>query len=264
MMKANRLVCTSIVFLLAGAFAFAQTSTTGSSASSSSATGSSTVQSAGPNPISVGQPVASKIGINTAQQALKEISVSQFEDPGLWQGSMPLDEGIIALRGLPGHPPNAKPVPGAQQAGINIPDNTVLGVKVIFFKRGYDQFSVLPLHPIPVEGIVKTLSVWVVGRNTNHVLSVLVRGIDGEVAKLPLGKLNFVGWKKLTVAIPPSVVQTNYHYSNHSGIEIEGFVIDTAPLEAYGTFYMYFDDLTAVTDLFNQQQRSKSDIPGNW
>jgi hypothetical protein len=104
----------------------------------------------------------------------------------------------------------------------------------------------------------------VVGRNTNHELSVLIRSQDGEVAKLPIGKLNFVGWKRLTVAIPQAVVQTNYHYSDRSGIEVEGFVIDTAPLEAYGTFYVYFDDMTAVTDLFAQEQRSKNDMSDAW
>jgi hypothetical protein len=84
------------------------------------------------------------------------------------------------------------------------------------------------------------------------------------VAKIPIGKLNFVGWKQLTVAVPQSVVQTDYHYSDRSGVDVEGFVVNTAPLEAYGTFYMYFDDMTAVTDLFSQEQRSPDDMSDAW
>jgi hypothetical protein len=248
-MKTSKLLLIVILLLTAGVFVYGQTST---------------VQSPGPNPISVGQPVAAQIGVDTAQQNLKEVSVTKFEDPGLWSGVMPLDEGIIALRGLPGHPAGAKPLPDAQKIGINIPDDTVLGAKVIFFRRGFSQFSILPEHPIPIEGIVKTISIWVVGRNTNHELSVLLRGMDGEVAKIPIGKLNFVGWKQLTVAVPQSVVQTDYHYSDRSGVDVEGFVVNTAPLEAYGTFYMYFDDMTAVTDLFSQEQRSPDDMSDAW
>lgn len=249
-MKRSKLLLIATLLLVAGALAYGQTT--------------SNVQSPGPSQVSVGQPVAANIGVDTAQQNLKEVSVTKFEDPGLWRGVMPLDQGIIALRGLPGHPAGAKPLPDAQKIGINVPDNTVLGAKVIFFKRGFDQFSILPEHPIPIEGVVKTISIWVVGRNTNHELSVLVRGMDGAVAKIPIGKLNFVGWKQLTVAIPQSIVQTDYHYSDRSGIDIEGFVIDTAPLEAYGTFYVYFDDMTAVTDLFAQEQRSPDDMSDAW
>lgn len=222
------------------------------------------VQSPPPNPVVVGEPVAAKIGIDTAQQALKEVYVSQFHDAGLWQGSMPLDEGLITLRGLPGHPAGAKPIPDEQKIGIAQPDNTVLGAKITFFKRGFNRFSILAIHPLPVEGIVKTVSVWVVGRNTNHVLKLVVEDQDGHIAELSFGRLNFMGWKQLTVAVPPTLVQNNYRVSYVSGINILGFVVDCNPLEDYGTFYIYFDDLTAVTDLFGLQQKTSDDMSDAW
>ena len=37
-----------------------------------------------------------------------------------------------------------------------------------------------------------------------------------------MGTLNFIGWKKLTVAIPPNILQTEYHYTYTSGIRITG------------------------------------------
>jgi hypothetical protein len=59
------------------------------------------------------------------------------------------------------------------------------------------------------------------------------------------------------VAIPPQsadgrsgIVQRNYHYNNHMGIKVIGFKIECDPMEAYGSYYVYFDDLRAVTDLF--------------
>ena len=222
------------------------------------------VQPPPPNPVVVGEPVAAQIGVDTAQQALKEVSVTKFEDPGLWVGSMPLDEGLITLRGLPGHPANAKPIPDEQKLGIAGPDNTVLGAKVTFFKRGFNRFAIMAIHPLAVEGIVKTVSVWVVGRNTNHVLKLVVEDQEGHVADLSFGRLNFMGWKQLTVAVPPTLVQSNYRVSFISGINILGFVVDCNPLEDYGTFYVYFDDMTAVTDLFGLQQRSADDMSDAW
>lgn len=250
MTKTGRVLLFAALALSVAGFAYAQATTTPASPS--------------PTPIPVGQPNPALVGVDTAVQALKEVMVSRFEDPGMWQVSMPLDQGLIEARGLPGGPVGLKPLPGEQQAGIVIPDTTVLGVKVTFFRRGFDEFSILPVRPLPVEGVVKTLSMWVVGRNQNHVLYVLIRGMDGSVAEVPMGKLNFVGWKQLTVAIPPSVIQTDYHYSDRSGIQVLGFVVKTDPLEAYGTYYIYFDDLTAVTDLFTQQQRSPNDMSDGW
>lgn len=57
--------------------------------------------------------------------------------------------------------------------GIKEDDKYVLGVKVAFFHRGNSFFTVYPANPLPIPGIVKTISIWVVGRNYNHMLTVL-------------------------------------------------------------------------------------------
>jgi len=79
-----------------------------------------------------------------------------------------------------------------------------------------------------------------------------------------MGKLNFSGWKKLTVAVPPSIVQRDYHYGDRMGIKVHGFVVNCDPLEAFGTYYIYFDDLRAVTDLFAEDSRDADDIMDVW
>ena len=71
-------------------------------------------------------------------------------------------------------------------------------------------------------------------------------------------------WKKLTVAIPPTVLQDEFHYAGRSGIQITGFQIDTDPLDSYGTYYIYFDDLRAVTDLFGETKRDTDDMSDGW
>jgi hypothetical protein len=125
-----------------------------------------------------------------------------------------------------------------------------------------------PIRPIPIEGITKTISVWVAGRNFNHELILLIQDFFGKNFELNMGNLNFQGWKQLTVYVPPTresgIVQRNYHYNNRMGIKIVGFRVDVDPTEAFGSYYVYLDDLRAVTDLFAEESRDPDDMVDSW
>ena len=217
----------------------------------------------------IGSPDPELIGIESAQQQLKEISVDKFEIDGFWFSTMSGDEGYTVSRLFNGGPLGKEPIP--DEEGLDIPDRYVLGTRVDFLRRGHNSFTVRPLRPIPIEGVTKTVSVWVVGRNFNHDLKLLVQDFFGRNYEIHMGKLNFQGWKKLTVAIPPQsldgvngVVQRSYHYNNQMGIRITGFRINCDPMEAYGSYYIYFDDLRAVTDLFAENDRDEDDMNDGW
>jgi hypothetical protein len=208
--------------------------------------------------------VAAAMPKDQAQQILKEISVTKFEDAAYWTGNFGIDDGVITLRQLPGSPAAKQPIPDEGTIGIKEQDKNVLGVKVDFFHRGYVGFEVYPTAPLPVEGIAKTVSVWVAGRNFNHTLTLLLQDYYGDRMEVEMGKLNFMGWKKMTVAIPPAIVQSDYHYTYRDGIRVVGFRIDCDPLEARGAYYVYLDDLRAVTDLFNESRRDADDMVDGW
>ncbi|MDR2069635.1 MAG: flagellar filament outer layer protein FlaA [Spirochaetaceae bacterium] len=217
----------------------------------------------------IGAPNAERIGVDAAQQQLKEISVDKFEHDGYWLSSMSSDVGYTTTRLFSGAPQNK--VSLEDEEGLNIPDQYVLGTRVDFLRRGHSSFTIFPIRPIPIEGITKTISVWVVGRNYNHDLNILLQDYFGRPFELYVGKLNFQGWKKLTVAVPPQaadgingIVQRNYHYNNQLGIKITGFRVDCDPMEAYGSYYIYFDDLRAVTDLFAENNRDTDDMADAW
>jgi len=210
-------------------------------------------------------PQAQDLGQDTAQQALQEVSISRFEDPGFWKVTIPIDQGVITHRRLDGAPAGREPIQAEVDAGINPQDQYVLGVKTEFFPpRGMTNIFVEPRRPLPVPGIAKTISVWVVGRNFNHNLWVVVRNNAGQTSFLHLGKLNFSGWKKLTVAVPPNIKQRDPHYGYLSGIQIIGFMIVPDLLETYGSYYVYFDDLRVLTDLFAEQSRDPDDMVDSW
>ncbi len=218
-------------------------------------------------PADVAAPDASKIGIDTAQQKLKEVSVDQFESAGFWNASISTDEGIVTARLFSGKP--ASDTPLADDPTFK--SDYVLGVKTEFYTRGYNQIFITATRPIPVEGITKIISVWVAGRNYNHILWVELKDFFGNTFELPLGKLNFQGWKKLSVAIPPQnpdgrtgIVQRNFHFTSHMGLKVSGFRIQCDPDEAFGTYYIYLDDMRATTDLFAEDMRDTDDMPDTW
>jgi hypothetical protein len=216
----------------------------------------------------VGEPDAAKVGIDTAQQHLKDVTVSKFEDASFWKVSMWEDQGFLISRRLVGVPAAKADLDAERLADeelIGIPEGShVLGVRVDFNKRGMNQFYVYPMRPLAIEGICKTLSVWVVGRNFKHVLKIMLSDYFGNYVELTFGKLNFTGWKKLTLAVPPSITQTDYHYTTRNGLKFLGFKIETDLEESFGRYYIYFDDLSAVTDLFLESNLDPDDMQDIW
>jgi hypothetical protein len=216
-----------------------------------------------------GDPDAEAIGTEEAQQELKEISVDKFEHEGYWTSYMSSDSGYVTTRLFEGGPKGKEAIEDEQDQ--NIPDRFVLGTRVDFLHRGHMSVTLQPNRPIPIEGITKIISVWVAGRNFNHTLTVLIEDFFGKPYELYMGNLNFQGWKQLKTAVPPQtedgtsgIVQRNYHYNTQLGIKIRGFRIDVDPMEALGSYYVYLDDLRAVTDLFAENNRDEDDMDDNW
>jgi hypothetical protein len=217
----------------------------------------------------VGASDAQGLTSDVPQQELREISVDKFDVDGFWHSTMSSDEGITISRLFEGTPTGKEPLSDERDLGIS--DRYVLGTRVDFYRRGYSSITVRPSHPIPIEGITKTISLWVAGRNFNHDLNILIQDFRGNYYELYMGKLNFQGWKKMTVAVPPQpddgkngIVQRDYHYNNLMGIRVVGFRVDCDPDETYGTYYVYFDDLRAVTDLFAESSRDPDDMSDDW
>ena len=208
-----------------------------------------------------------------AQQNIKEIPIRSFEDEGFWAGRFSRDNGTILTRTRISAGSEAKnPIPRLEggDASAN-QDINILGVRINFKRRSIGEAYIVPRRPVPIEGTVKTVSLWVAGRNTNHVLKLVVKELTGKGkrkgkrAELIMGKLNFLGWKKLTATIPPSLKQRDFQHSDlGTGLLIESFKIETSLDDSIGNFYVYFDDLRATTDLFGVDAKDPDDPADNW
>jgi hypothetical protein len=210
-----------------------------------------------------------QFGLDSAQQRLREVSVDKFEQDGFWHSHMSPDEGYTTTRLFEGGPLAKQPI--SEEADLGITEQYVLGTRVDYLRRGYSSFIIYPARPIPIEGITKTISLWVAGRNFDHELHILIQDFFGKNYELYMGKLNFQGWKQLTVAVPPQspdgksgIIQRNYHYNNQMGLKVVGFRINVDPMEAFGSYYVYLDDMRAVTDLFAEESRDPDDMVDAW
>lgn len=117
----------------------------------------------------------------------------------------------------------------------------VLGTTFRVTQRAPYRIRIQPTQPILVgERGVQQLSVWVQAQNHRHELSVVL--LDDEFEQLgtvPLGMLNYTGWKRLSAWLP----------SLPTGIYFDGFIIECDALDVGpGWIYYYFDQLTAVVE----------------
>lgn len=216
----------------------------------------------------VDEPNPETIGNESAMQALHEISLDKFEREGSWNVHISPDYGVITSRLFEGNPAMKDPL--KEDEGKENEDTQVLGVKVEFFKRGINSFYITSQRPIPIEGVTKTVSVWVCGRNMGHELYLLVEDYFGRNYELYMGSLGFSGWKKLTAVVPPSpdgehgIVQHSAYYGDKPGLRIIGFRVDCDPMLSRGAYYMYLDDLRCVTDLYDLENQDVDDMSDAW
>lgn len=239
----RKLLALSIAALLSVGFAFAQNS-------------------------SLQDPDPETVGADSAMSSLREVSIDKFEREGSWAVHISPDDGVITSRLFTGNPAMKEPL--EEDEGKEDEDTQVLGVRVDFFRRGINAFTIKSGRPLPIEGTTKTISLWVCGRNQDHDMYVLVQDYFGNNYQLYLGNLGFTGWKKLTCVVPPSpdgehgIVQSSAYYGDKPGLKIIGFQVECNPVKARGSYYMYLDDLRAVTDLYDLENHDEDDMLDNW
>lgn len=190
-----------------------------------------------------------------ATELVQTLLIDSFESAGEWSAFMPRDYGVaVGMR--------RQGVPRELKSDSN---KYVLGVKCEFMRRDWAWVTITPAKPTKIRGITKSISMWVVGRNYKHMLSIIIRDYLGRMKFLQAEKMMWVGWKKVTINIPDTIKQENYKISEERGITFLGFRIDFAPEDIMGRpFYTYFDYLTADTDLFSEQNQNPDDMLDNW
>lgn len=166
-----------------------------------------------------------------------QVSASRFTAEGFPQIKFGVEGVPIALQ-------------GAYQEGEN---KYVMGLRAAFNRKGYNRIWIYPEEEIVMPGRIKKIDVWVWGANYNYYLEVHLRDYTGVVHKLPLGSLKFIGWRNLSVEIPSYIPQYIRYLPMEKPLTFVRFSIWTAPTERVDDFYVYFDHLKVLTDVYRER-----------
>ena len=103
---------------------------------------------------------------------------------------------------------------------------------------------------LQLPGRAKAISIWAHGRGNDYRLEVWVKDFKGDVHILPMGSLNFVGWRPMKAEVPEYVPQEVNSYPQTKVTKIMRFVIRSDPEAIVEDVYMFFDQLKVLTDTF--------------
>jgi hypothetical protein len=141
--------------------------------------------------------------------------------------------------------------------------NHILGVKTYFIDRGFDRVEVKPPHPYVLKGKVRQFSIWVLGRNYRHTMYLKIRDYRGGIHKIRLGRLDFFGWRKFTVAVPGWIPQSTRFALIDKNLQFISIFVVSDVHEVGGEFYFYVDGLKALVDK-SELVYPGSEIKDNW
>ncbi|MDH4262097.1 MAG: flagellar filament outer layer protein FlaA [Spirochaetia bacterium] len=135
--------------------------------------------------------------------------------------------------------------------------NHVLGVKTFYVDRGFDRVEVKPPHEYIVHGIARQMSVWALGRQFRHTLFVKLRDYRGELHTLRIGRLDFFGWRKMSITIPGWLPQSTRYALLDKNLHFVSLYTVCDKKEVPGEFYFYVDDLRMKVD------KTDTEYPGS-
>lgn len=141
--------------------------------------------------------------------------------------------------------------------------NHILGVKTYFADRGFDRVEVSPPHEFVIKGKARQFSVWVLGRNFRHTIYIKLRDYRGKIHKLRLGRMDYFGWRKMTVTVPGWLPQSTRYSLLDRNLHFVSLFVESDVHEVGGKFYFYVDILKAMIDR-SEQQYPGSEIKDNW
>jgi len=114
-------------------------------------------------------------------------------------------------------------------------------------KTGEPKFYMVPGIELP--GIVKAMSIWVLGRGEEYTLEAWIEDGRGDTHIFKFGNLNFVGWRPLTITIPGNVIQENDTYPQTKGLVLKKLVVRSTPKTKANKTVLAFDSIKVLTDM---------------
>lgn len=203
--------------------------------------------------------------------------LNDFENCEDWRAISTSPLGETKIRKIPGKPRpvnsegkfvNEEGQPGefkdsvTDESGIEHKNEYVLGVKTYFMDRGFDRVEIFPPNEYIIRGKAREVKVWALGRKFRHTLYVKFRDYTGRLHKIKIGRLDFWGWKEMSVIVPGWLPQSASYAVLDMNLHFVSFFVESDRFERPGTFYFYLDQFRVITDL--SEFTGDENIKDNW
>ena len=129
-------------------------------------------------------------------------------------------------------------------------EKSCLGIKSAFRSQGYNWVAAVPAKPISLKGRVKNIEMWVCGMNYRYTAEIWVKDFRNFEYKLVLGKLDFIGWKLMSVELPQWIPQEEESLPKERPLVITKIVFRADPDERADRFYCYIDHMKVITNTY--------------
>ncbi len=120
-----------------------------------------------------------------------------------------------------------------------------LGVKI--FGRQGDYFTITFPKKLIIENNCSSISIWIYGKGFTGELSAFIEDANGDAHRIHFGKLNFLGWRKLSVKLPKSIVQEDEYLNQKRTIKLTKLIYQPGNTKRLRPKWQYFyiDDISA-------------------
>jgi hypothetical protein len=194
--------------------------------------------------------------------ALEDILLNDFENSEDWRAQSTTPLGDTKIKKVIQVGPiedvtNPNEITPDEKGRFVEGQNHVLGVKTFYVERGFDRVEVRPPHEYIVQGIARQMSIWALGRQFRHTLYVKLRDYRGELHTLRIGRLDFFGWRKMSITIPGWLPQSTRYALLDKNLHFVSLYTVCDKKEVPGQFYFYVDDLRMKVD------KTDTEYPGS-
>ncbi len=116
-----------------------------------------------------------------------------------------------------------------------------------YAKQG-DVYSIVPAKPLIVNKYCKSIAIWVYGKRFTGQLSIILEDANKKYHRLVLGKLDFLGWRKLIVKIRKNIAQEDEYLNQKRAIKITKIIYSPGNTKRRHAKWQYFyiDDISVM------------------
>ena len=142
-------------------------------------------------------------------------------------------------------------------------------VQCFFSNPGRDVLDIAPplrvgeRLPPTISGRPRAFAIWVFGVNKKHSLYAIFSNVTGKRYRVLVSQLNFYGWERLEVTLPPYIQRRNPRNSNRFDFKFHGLRIASHASAEPGLFLFNFDMVVVMIDR-SFSRYAGSQIKDNW